>query len=295
MKNRSFCPAHITGFFRAENKYSDILNKGSIGAGFSIDEGIYTETAPSPKTQIIINSKNKTRKAKVSKIAIKLFNEKVCLHCNYKVIHQINVPTGSGLGTSAAGVISLLYSLNNLHESPLSEQALLELAHKAEILAKTGLGTVLGLSVDGFEIRTKPGAPGVGEVVNFSQNKNLVAVFLINGKIKTKKALKNKKLTKQINSFSSNAINNLLKEFSYQEFLQMANSFTKITKVGNRKIYKMLEHSESLGHTSAMLMFGNGIFTITDKKNAKAFIEKMQERFRIKTSFYSKIYYKEDK
>ncbi|MBN2653345.1 MAG: hypothetical protein JXR63_13275 [Spirochaetales bacterium] len=289
--NLSFCPGHITGFFRVENKHSEILKRGSTGAGFSIARGVTTKSELAPKTQIFINGKEKTKKAKVSNIAIDLFNKKAEVNCNYKIEHNIDLPRGCGFGTSAAGVISLLKSLNNLHYSKLDEVALLQIAHQAEILAKTGLGTVAGLSVDGFEIRVKPGAPGVSEVKSFKQSTNLVAVFLVNGPVKTTKMLKDKSIVRKINNFSQKAKQELLEDFSYLLFMEKANNFSKMTAIGNKKITKMLEYSHSLGVDAAMLMFGNGIFTIIESELAQDYIQKFKSNFHIKESFTSEIYY----
>ena len=35
----AFCPAHITGFFKAELNKEDSKQLGSLGAGFSIQKG----------------------------------------------------------------------------------------------------------------------------------------------------------------------------------------------------------------------------------------------------------------
>ena len=38
----AFCPAHITGFFKAELEGKDPNYLGSLGAGFSIQKGVKT-------------------------------------------------------------------------------------------------------------------------------------------------------------------------------------------------------------------------------------------------------------
>ena len=42
MKGVAFCPAHITGFFKADVEFErkNVENLGSLGAGFSIQEGV---------------------------------------------------------------------------------------------------------------------------------------------------------------------------------------------------------------------------------------------------------------
>ncbi|MDH5657886.1 MAG: GHMP kinase, partial [Nitrosopumilus sp.] len=45
MEAMAFCPAHITGFFKAhlEDSHNVLENLGSMGAGFSIKEGVTTK------------------------------------------------------------------------------------------------------------------------------------------------------------------------------------------------------------------------------------------------------------
>jgi pantoate kinase len=50
MKARAFCPAHITGFFKAELDQKDPSYMGSLGAGFSIKKGV--------KTTVIVSGKS---------------------------------------------------------------------------------------------------------------------------------------------------------------------------------------------------------------------------------------------
>ena len=50
MKAKAFCPAHITGFFKAELDEKDPNCLGSLGAGFSIQRGV--------KTTVILGTRN---------------------------------------------------------------------------------------------------------------------------------------------------------------------------------------------------------------------------------------------
>ncbi len=40
MRGLAFCPAHITGFFKAELEQLEPEKMGSLGAGFSIKDGV---------------------------------------------------------------------------------------------------------------------------------------------------------------------------------------------------------------------------------------------------------------
>ena len=48
----AFCPAHITGFFKAELDKKDSKQLGSLGAGFSIQKGVKTTVTIRNKTKL---------------------------------------------------------------------------------------------------------------------------------------------------------------------------------------------------------------------------------------------------
>ena len=106
MKARAFCPAHITGFFKAELDQKDPGCVGSLGAGFSIKKGV--------KTTVIV-SRNSNGPAKFH-IQIKGFmtgdvrvseyvlNEFLAGNDDYfvDVTHEIDIPVVYGLRCSEA-------------------------------------------------------------------------------------------------------------------------------------------------------------------------------------------------
>ena len=51
MMATAFCPAHITGFFKAELDKEDSKQRGSLGAGFSIQKGVKTIVSIREKTK----------------------------------------------------------------------------------------------------------------------------------------------------------------------------------------------------------------------------------------------------
>ena len=52
MGSVAFCPAHITGFFKAQvtGNEGNLENVGSMGAGFSINQGVTTRVSVRNKT-----------------------------------------------------------------------------------------------------------------------------------------------------------------------------------------------------------------------------------------------------
>ena len=145
MMATAFCPAHITGFFKAELNKKDSKQLGSLGAGFSIQKGVKTTVTIRNKTKHDIS--NFTIKVngfesgdmKVSELVLSKFSTK---NKYLNVTHEIDVPVGYGFGSSAAVALSLAIALNDALDCKLSKIQVAQIAHDVEIECKTGLGDV---------------------------------------------------------------------------------------------------------------------------------------------------------
>ena len=165
----AFSPCHITGFFEISDGSRDPLYAGSRGAGVSLAQGVRTVVKASPaRTNLVkikINGKT-TRSANVSHQVLDLVmhHRKDRENAALVIEHSIDLAIGAGLGTSGAAALSLALALNQVLGLGMSELEASKVAHITEIRCITGLGTVIAQSCGGLEIRTRPGAPGIGEV-----------------------------------------------------------------------------------------------------------------------------------
>ena len=86
---------------------------------------------------------------------------------SYVVIvnHKIEVPIGTGFGTSAGGALTAGLALKEALDLPLTHNQIGKIAHIAEIECQTGLGTVSSLtSTGGCVLVVEPGAPGICQI-----------------------------------------------------------------------------------------------------------------------------------
>mgnify|MGYP003322487702 FL=1 len=195
MRAKAFSPAHITGFFKAELEEKEPNQLGSLGAGFSIQKGVKTTVNVRSKTKHDINNYEITVKGfntgdiRVSEYVLKEF---LVEGKYFDVTHEIDVPVGYGFGCSAAVALSLAIALNDSLKCGYAKTKVAQIAHKAEIKCQTGLGDVLASYHGGFEIRTKSGAPGIGEVQKIIPKEKLDVMIICFNPISTKKFLKEK-------------------------------------------------------------------------------------------------------
>ncbi|MEE8255907.1 MAG: GHMP kinase [Nitrosopumilaceae archaeon] len=266
MRGEAFCPAHVTGFFTAEleNKESPELI-GSLGAGFSMQEGVTTTVRARLKTkyddsnfQLNING-YKSDNTQVSEFMINEFLNIVNYEYFIEVFHDIPIPVGYGLGCSGAVALSLGIALNQALGTKLSKTQVGQIAHNAEIKCRTGLGDVLASYHGGFEIRTKSGAPGIGAIQKIKTNSSDVIIICFSP-ISTKEFL-NERLS-SINGLGGKMVKELLKSKDCNEFQDMSIKFAKYVEVITPRMNKVINELHENGIKCGVALFGETIFSL---------------------------------
>ena len=278
MMATAFCPAHITGFFKAELNKKDSKQLGSLGAGFSIQKGVKTTVTIRNKTKHDIS--NFTIKVngfesgdmKVSELVLSKFSTKTKY---VNVTHEIDVPVGYGFGSSAAVALSLAIALNDALDCKLSKIQVAQIAHDVEIECKTGLGDVLASYYGGFEIRDKPGAPGIGHVQKITLNK-ISIIMICFSPISTSKFIKEK--LPQINGLGGKMVNKLLESKNYEHFQEMSLEFAKYVNVMTPRMNKVVDELSQNNIKCGIALFGETIFSMIPKENENKVL-KILEKF----------------
>ena len=282
----AFCPAHITGFFKAELDKEDSKQLGSLGAGFSIQKGVKTTVTIRNKTKHDIS--NFTIKVngfesgdmRVSEVVLSKFSTKGKF---VDIIHEIDVPVGYGFGCSAAVALSLSIALNDALECKLSKIKVAQIAHDVEIECKTGLGDVLASYHGGFEIRDKPGAPGIGHVQKITLDK-ISIIMICFSPISTSKFIKEK--LSQINGLGGKMVNELLESKNYEHFQEMSLEFAKYVNVMTPRMQKVVNQLSKNNIKCGIALFGETIFSMVPKEkenNVLEILEKFSDGIIIKS------------
>lgn len=267
---KAFSPGHITGFFEVPtNRYSHFLHKGSKGAGFSLDMGIATTAYvyESTKTdyQISIND-SRTQSAEVSKWVIEEYLKLADRSYFVSVKHDVGIPVGFGLGSSGAAALSLSYALNEALDIGLSKTQAAQVAHHAEIVCKTGLGTVIAEYAGGFEMRTGAGAPGVGTVSRIDLQ-GYKAVVLCLAPISTKSFLTNR--MDEINGLGGVMLKKLSESRNVDDFLRMSREFAETLGLTEGICRAPIEALRAIGLDASVALFGQTVFTLVPQDHAR--------------------------
>ncbi|MDC0169121.1 GHMP kinase [Candidatus Nitrosopelagicus sp.] len=279
MMATAFCPAHITGFFKAELDKEDSKQLGSLGAGFSIQKGVKTTVTVRERTKhdisdfaIKVNG-FESGDMRVSELVLSRFRVKGKF---IDVTHDIDVPVGYGFGCSAAVALSLSIALNDALDCKLTKIQVAQIAHDIEIECRTGLGDVLASYHGGFEVRVKPGAPGIGQVKKINSKEKRDVIIICFNPISTKKFLKEK--ISSINGLGGKMVKKLIESNDTEEFQDMSVKFAKYVNVVTPKMNQVINLLHKNGIKCGVALFGETVFSLVTK-NEKNKVKEILKQF----------------
>ena len=269
----AFSPGHVTGMFSpADSDQTDIMNKGSTGAGFSISNGITTTAkAFEAKTKgySITIDDIQVQKAPVSSYVAEYYLNLIDKPIFLQITHTTEIPIGFGLGSSGAAALSLSYALNNSLKIGLTSVQAAQVAHCADVACKTGLGTVAALYAGGYEIRLKPGAPGKGLTLRKDLD-GYVATILCISPLSTKAILSNRLMNMSNKNFCSSELLNRLKSMDdINGFLDASFNFASALGLTSGICNGPIKALKSEGYKCSIALFGETVFTIVRREKAK--------------------------
>jgi len=263
---RAFSPGHITGFFQICDESEKPLEKGSRGAGVSVNKGVTTTVEVTPAnaftSQIEING-NPSLQAPVSEGVIARFREyKPDQNFDIHISHDVELPIGSGFGTSGAGALSLALALNEALEFNLPRLKAAQIAHVVEVEHRTGLGTVIAEMVGGIEIRSVAGGPGVGRVEALPFSEEFRVVCLPFSPIPTSKYLSDSSSRKRINERGGLLTDALRGHPTVSNFMEYSRHFAEYIGIITERVKVVLQETDEAGFCCSTAIFGENIFSL---------------------------------
>ena len=255
-----FVPGHITGFFNIENHDSKLKN-GSCGAGFLLTEGVKTSIVKSDNFAYEVNQGDDT-------VINEVLNILNLDETDFKVIQEITLPIGAGFGTSAASALSLSLALNEFLDLNYSLEICGQIAHMAEVNLGSGLGDVIGQTGKGLVLRTKPGAPGIGEIESFEED--VYVAWKTFGAIETFEIIQDPKHKEIISEVGLKYLELFEKDANVENFLAFSNKFALETKLATDEVKNQINYFNSMDDIlgSSMAMLGNTVFAFAYDEDA---------------------------
>ena len=264
MESVAYSPGHITGVVQPYEYLDDPINSGSKGIGFSIHKGVTTKVNITPsrinEIRIEINGE-RVSNAPISEYVTKSFISNISRNLKISIKHLVDIPIGSGFGTSGAAALSLAYALNQVLGLGLSTIESAKVAHVAEVVCKTGLGTVLAEMHGGFEVRVKQGAPGIGKIIEIPIDGDYVMVALELGTKSTEQMLRELMRKNKTSQLGEQFVNLFLADRSIQNFLNLSKKFSQLMDISH-KLKNASKDAEARGFVCGIALFGDTLFSL---------------------------------
>ena len=174
----AYAPAAISNFFTITDaplgkltRGSDLHSVGALGGGFMLSKGVRSRVAcefAGGRTEVrtISVDGDPGYDTKTTRTAAEMLLDASGIEgCRIDISQTMEVPVGQGFGASAAAALSTVNALSRALELRMSVAEVAYFAHAADILCRTGLGTVsVTYKYGGAGVIVKAGAPGVAKV-----------------------------------------------------------------------------------------------------------------------------------
>lgn len=220
---RAFAPAHISGLFAVHDEATDVLHKGSRGAGWSIDQGATATVATSDATTVRVNGA--AEQAPVTRLAL----QRLAPGQGLAVDLKLDLPMGQGFGMSAAGTLAACLAATA--ELGLEPERALEAAHAAEVESGTGLGDAVGSWFGCGEVRMSPGVPPHGWALRIEPPEGTRFLFCVLGRsIPTPSIIRDAAWKRKTRDLGDPAVDRILaakRDRAWARILVESNSFSQ--------------------------------------------------------------------
>lgn len=281
-------PHRISGFFEIVDqvdgvKIEDPERIGSRGAGFCVNAVGKTEITSQVldknnefKVEIYINGKKLNQKAETTYYIVNYVKKYIRKSYKIEINHFFDLPVGCGYGGSGSGALGTIFGLDYLLNLRLSNQEKGKIAHIAEVVNHTGLGTVCGQLNGGMGILKEPGYPCVYKRINPPKNLRIMCGSF--GVIHTKSILTDPILSLRINEAGKMALKKLIIKPNIKTFIDASIEFVKNTEILEilelPRVNELINDLNKLNIIGAsMNQLGRSVYAICREENEKEVLD----------------------
>jgi pantoate kinase len=281
-------PHRISGFFEIVDEINGVMIEdpqkiGSRGAGFCLSAvgktKIEIESLKKEddfEIEVCINGERIDKKAETTYYIIEYLINYLNKPFRIKVNHFFDLPVGCGFGASGSGALGATFGLNYLLNLNLSYYERGRISHIAEVMNKTGLGTVCGQLGRGLCMLKEPGYPCVIERINIPAGVKIICGTF--GMIHTKTILNSESLSTKIKIAGKKALQKLMADKSINTFTKASIDFVKETDIlsvlnltNTKLLMEDLNKLDIIG--ASMNQLGRSVYAIGYEKKVKEIIE----------------------
>ncbi|MDH5401765.1 MAG: hypothetical protein OEY49_04665 [Candidatus Heimdallarchaeota archaeon] len=255
----AWAPSHATLFFAVPAKFENPVKMGSIGGGFNFRHGVITRISDGVHENTVYWN-DKQIEGQVTKTAIRLFKQFYQVEGYLTINHSSDIPIGFGLSTSGAGAIGTVLCLDRYFNTNGSQEDLFQIAHEAELLNKTGLGSVVGQITSHIELRMTQGGPKVCETKSFLSDETLILALL--GPLNTSDVLKSEVQMNQVTISGLSVLEEAVQitDNHLIKFIRLGKRFSLSCGLLTERLNSLILSLESIGEMHVcMAMIGEAL------------------------------------
>ncbi|MHA1914432.1 MAG: pantoate kinase [Promethearchaeota archaeon] len=274
-------PHRISGFFEIIDeingkKISNPIKIGSRGAGFNLSAVGMTKIkveelndAEDKEIEIFINNERVDQKAETTYFIYNDLKRHIKNAVKISIFHNFDLPVGCGYGASGSGALGAIYGLNQVFNLKLPSNELGKRAHIAEVINRTGLGTVCGQLRGGLCILREPGYPCDSERIPIPNNLKVICGSF--GMIHTKSILTDPVLNRKIKEAGRKAQITLINNPNIKSFMEASMQFVEDSEILDildlQELKKLIQRLNNLNIMGAsMNQLGNSVYAICKKE-----------------------------
>ncbi|WP_251341353.1 pantoate kinase [Haloplanus halophilus] len=250
----AFVPGHVTGFF-SPYPQDDPERAGSRGAGLTLSDGVRVTVRPAeghdaPRVDLDGEA--------MSMAAVETVLSALGVADRARVVAASDPPIGTGFGVSGAMALGAALAANRAFDCARSTNALVTLAHRAEVVAGTGLGDVVAQARGGVPIRLDPGAPAHGRLDGVPDRTRVEYLSL--GDLSTADVLAGD--TDRLAAAGEDALSRLLDRPTLPTLLDESRRFAGETGLVTDRLAEILAAVDEVGGRASMAMLGETVFAL---------------------------------
>jgi pantoate kinase len=278
LRGKAFAPAAISNFFAihysGEADPARLGRFGATGGGYALASGVttaalVTRDAGTRSMTVTVNG-NPEYEAETTRTAVGLLLDSLGeRHCRVELDQTMGVPVGCGFGASAASSLSAVMAVASAISSKLDRESVAYFAHAADILCKTGLGTVSVIyRYGGAGVIVEPGAPGVSKVLAVKVPRDVRVVTASLGPYEKGPLLTSPGMATRINRLGAESIR-VASDLSLESLLRAGEAFTEGLGIWTPRVRRLARAAKAAGAMGASQnMVGQAVHAVTAKEDA---------------------------
>jgi len=273
---KAFVPGRISSLFQICDRtpsgapIRDPARRGSRGGGPLLDKGVITEVEAlrSRENEVRIYINDTEAPAETSLASVRQILRLTRKKYSITVRHTVELPIGAGFGTSGAGALGTAFATARALGIEMSSNQLGRVAHIAEVLCQTGLGTVgPQLFGGGLVLTLRGGAPGHNLLDRIVATPDLKVVAVSFAPIKKATVLGHPQLREQVNRYGEEAMRAILENPTVANLMRTSRDFGLKLPLSTRRVREAIQDAEEAGAIgAAQNMIGEAVHALVESK-----------------------------